>query len=65
MQDKTKLTLKQWMGLKDVSGKELAYKTGLTEQTISHLRRRRNKPNISTLKILAEALEIGIEDIEV
>ncbi len=59
-----KLTLKQWMALRDLTSAELAEKTGVSETTISNIRTGKFKPRIDTLIKIAEALEIEIGDIE-
>ena len=59
-----KLTIAQWMGLKEVKGFELAEKTGLTEATISKIRNG-GKPSLESLQKIADALEIGIDEIEI
>jgi len=60
-----KMTLDEWMKLKGVSGKELAQKTGITETTMSLLRRRKHKPRLDTVMVVADNLGISINDIEV
>lgn len=59
-----RLTLEELMRLRDIKGKELAVKTGYTEATISHLRKRRNKPRLETAVEIAKALGVDITDIE-
>lgn len=58
------LTLKQWMALKDVTIKELAQRSGLSEATICHIRTGKHKPNINTLQKLAAALDLKLADIK-
>lgn len=60
-----KLTLKQWMALKDYSIKKLSKESGVSEATISHFRTGKYKPRLDTLITIAKALSISIEDIEV
>lgn len=60
-----KLTINQWMGLKEIKGFELAEKTGLTEGTISNIRQGKVKPKLETIQKIAEVLEIGIDEIEI
>lgn len=58
-----KLTLKQWMALKELNSAELAEKSGVSETTICHMRTGKYKPRLSTLIAVAKALEIEIGDI--
>lgn len=60
-----KLTLKQWMALKDLNIKQLSEKSGVSEATISHFRTGKFKPRLDTLITIAKALDLSIEDIEV
>lgn len=59
-----KLTLKQWMALKEVTTAELADKANVSETTICHMRTGKFKPRLDTLIKIANALEIEIGDIE-
>lgn len=59
-----KLTLKQWMALKNVTTAELAEKAGVSEGTICHFRTKKFKPRLDTLLKIAKALEIEIGEIE-
>jgi len=61
----SKLTINQWMGLKEVTGERLAEMTGLTESTISNIRSRKVKPSLDSLIKIAESLEIKLDDIEI
>ena len=60
---KTQLTLKQWMALKELNSAELANKAGVSETTICHFRTGKFKPRLDTLVKIADALEIEIGDI--
>lgn len=60
---KTQLTLKQWMALKELNSAELAKKAGVSETTICHFRTGKFKPRLDTLVKIADALEIEIGDI--
>lgn len=57
------LTLKQWMGLKEISIEKLAEESGVSASTIMNIRQGKTQPNIATLKKIAEVLEIRIGDI--
>ncbi len=57
------LTLKQWMGLKEISIEKLAEESGVSASTIMNIRQGKTQPNIATLKKIAEVLEIRIDDI--
>lgn len=59
------LTIKQWMGLKEISVRELAEKSGVSEATICHMRTGKHKPSLETLKRITEALEINLADVKV
>lgn len=59
-----RLTLKQWMALKEVTTAELADKAKVSETTICHMRTGKFKPRLDTLIKIANALEIEIGDIE-
>ena len=59
-----KLTIKQWMAIKEITTAELAKKTGVSQTTICHIRTGRFKPRLDTLIKIAEALCIEIGDIE-
>lgn len=61
----SKLTINQWMGLKEINGETLASMTGLTESTISNIRSRKVKPSLDSLIKIAESLEIKLDDIEI
>ena len=59
-----KLTLKQWMALKEITTAELSEKASVSEATICHMRTGKFKPRLDTLIKIANALEIEIGDIE-
>lgn len=59
-----KLTLKQWMAMKDITSKQLAEKAGVSVTTICHIRTKKFKPRLDTLMLIAKALDIEIGDIE-
>lgn len=59
-----KLTLGKWIALKDLTNEKLAEKADVSTTTITKLRRKRCNPTITTLKKLANALDIQIEDID-
>jgi transcriptional regulator with XRE-family HTH domain len=61
----SKLTINQWMGLKEINGETLASMTGLTESTISNIRSRKVKPSLDSLIKIAESLGIKLDDIEI
>jgi len=58
------LTLKQWMALKDVTTKQLAERSGVSEATICNVRTGKFQPRLDTLKKLAAALELKLADIK-
>lgn len=60
-----KLTLKQWMALKDLTSAELAEKSGVSETTICNYRTGKFKPRLVNLIKIADALEVEIGDIEI
>lgn len=51
------------MNEKNISNKELAEKTGYTEEHISRLRRGKRVPSYKALAKIAEALGVGIGDL--
>lgn len=60
-----KLSLLQWMGLRELNRTQLAEKSGVTLDTIRKFidePNTMNNANYSTLKKLAEALEIRVGD---
>lgn len=59
------LTLKQWMGLKEVTIQKLSEDSGVSVATIANIRSGKVKPNIETLKKIASALDVKIDDIAV
>ena len=59
-----KLTLKQWMAMKDITAEQLSKKAGVSITTISHIRTGKFKPRLDTLLRIAEALGIEIGDIQ-
>ena len=60
------LTLKQWRGLREISQRELAIKSGINERSIvnyeSDVKRLRNA-QYSTIKRIADVLEIEVSNI--
>lgn len=58
-----KLTLKQWMALRELTSAELAEKSGVSETTICHMRTGKFKPRLDTLIKIAKALKVEIGDI--
>ena len=60
-----RLTLNQWMGLREMTGEKLAEITGLTISTISNIRNRKVVPTLDSLKKIADALDLKLDDIEV
>ncbi|WP_436954472.1 helix-turn-helix transcriptional regulator [Staphylococcus ureilyticus] len=66
MNDDTVLTLQQWRGLRGYSKVELARKSGVTERTIYSFEKdveNLNNANYRTIKKIANALEIRVENI--
>ncbi|MDW4416470.1 helix-turn-helix transcriptional regulator [Staphylococcus saprophyticus] len=66
MNDNTVLTLQQWRGLRGYSKVELARKSGVTERTIYSFEKdveNLNNANYRTIKKIANALEIRVENI--
>ena len=60
-----KLTLKQWMGLKEITIQKLSEESGVSVGTIVNIRDRKVKPNIETLQKIAAVLDVKIDDIEI
>lgn len=58
------LTLKQWMALKEVTTKQLAEQSGVSEATICHIRTGKFKPRLDTLQRITEALELNLSEIK-
>lgn len=66
MNDNTVLTLQQWRGLRGYSKVELARKSGVTERTIYSFEKdveNLNNANYRTIKKIANALDIRVENI--
>lgn len=66
MNDDTMLTLQQWRGLRGYSKVELARKSGVTERTIYSFEKdveNLNNANYRTIKKIANALDIRVENI--
>ncbi|AMG20033.1 helix-turn-helix transcriptional regulator [Staphylococcus saprophyticus] len=66
MNDDTVLTLQQWRGLRGYSKVELARKSGVTERTIYSFEKdveNLNNANYRTIKKIANALDIRVENI--
>lgn len=59
-----KLTLKQWMALKEITTAELAKKAEVSETTICHMRTGKFQPRLNTLIKIAKVLQVEIGDIE-
>lgn len=57
------LTLKQWMGLQEITIKELAEKSNISETTIVNIRKGKVKPNINTLQKIAAVLNVRVDEI--
>lgn len=57
------LTLKQWMGLQEITIKELAEKSNISETTIMNIRKGKVKPNITTLQKIAAVLNVRVDEI--
>ena len=60
---KFKSRLKIVMAEKDITNRELARTTGLHENYISDLRNRRKEPGIYNCLLIANALDVSVEDI--
>lgn len=60
-----KLTINQWMGLREMSGEKLSEITGLTISTISNIRNRKVIPTLDSLQKIAKALDVKLDEIEV
>lgn len=58
-----KLNIKQWMGLKEITIRELSLKSGVSQQTISNWRNGKSTPSWTTLQKITVALGIEIQDI--
>lgn len=66
MNDDTVLTLQQWRGLRGYTKVELARKSGVTERTIYSFEKdveNLNNANYRTIKKIANALDIRVENI--
>lgn len=66
MDDNIVLTLQQWRGLRGYSKVDLAKKSGVTERTIWSFEKdveNLNNANYRTIKKLATALEIRVDNI--
>lgn len=59
------LSLRQWMGLKEITIERLAEETGVSASTIVNVRNGKVKPNIETLQKIAAVLEIKVDDIKI
>ena len=59
-----KLTLKQWMALKEITTAELAKKAEVSEATICHMRTGKFQPRLSTIIKIAKVLQVEIGYIE-
>lgn len=60
-----KLTINQWMGLRELTGEKLAEITGLSVSTVSNIRTGKVEPSLSSLQKIAEALSVKLDDIKV
>lgn len=59
------LSLKQWMGLKEITVQKMAEESGVSPATIMNIRQGKVKPNIETLKKIAAVLDVKVDDIEI
>lgn len=66
MEKKEKYTLMQWRGIRGMTKRELAEKSGLTDTTIRKYENsvdELRKAKYSSLERLANALEVSVDDI--